>query len=133
MFDISFVELALVGVVALLVIGPKKLPDVARTAGRWIGKIRRMIANAKADMDREFKTDELRKLLTQQQGEMQELRKILDETRSSLDTDVNQLGVNLADNAVPAESPGATGEVKPDSPALPADTAPQTLPHDGQK
>ena len=43
MFDIGFGEIALVGIVALLVVGPKKLPEIARTAGKWIGKTRRMI------------------------------------------------------------------------------------------
>jgi sec-independent protein translocase protein TatB len=135
MFDISLAEIAVIGVVALVVIGPKKLPEVARTAGYWLGKVRRMIANAKTDMNREFKTDDLRNLLTQQQGEMQELRKILDETRSSIETDVKDLGVNLGDKAIPDDSVGEIhNEVKPgDTAALPTASTPQTSPHDGSK
>lgn len=139
MFDISLAEIAVIGVVALVVIGPKKLPEVARFAGYWLGKVRRMIANAKADMNREFKTDDLRNLLTQQQGEMQELRKILDETRSSIEADVKDLGINLEARAIPDDAADASAgeihnEVKPgDTAALPAASTPQTSPHDGPK
>ncbi|MDA1106942.1 MAG: Sec-independent protein translocase protein TatB [Proteobacteria bacterium] len=139
MFDISLAEIAVIGVVALVIIGPKKLPEVARFAGYWLGKVRRMIANAKSDMNREFKTDDLRNLLTQQQGEMQELRKIFDETRSSIEADVKDLGINLEDKAIPDDAAAAPAgeihnEVKPgDTAALPAASAPLTAPHDGSK
>ncbi len=135
MFDISLAEIAVIGVVALVIIGPKKLPEVARTVGYWLGKVRSMIANAKSDMNREFKTDDLRNLLTQQQGEMQELRKILDETRSSIEADVKDLGVNLGDKAIPGDPAGEIhNEVKPgDTAALPAASTPQTSLHDGSK
>jgi sec-independent protein translocase protein TatB len=95
MFDVSFTELALVGIVALLVVGPQKLPGLARSAGVWIGKTRRMIASVKAEVDRELKTDELRKLLTEQQAEVQELRQILDENRTAVEADIKQLSSEL--------------------------------------
>lgn len=95
MFDVSFIELALVGIVALLVVGPQKLPGLARSAGVWIGKTRRMIASVKAEVDRELKTDELRKLLTEQQAEVQELRQILDENRTAVEADIKQLSSEL--------------------------------------
>ncbi len=90
MFDISFGEIALVGIVALLVVGPKKLPELARTAGKWIGKTRRMIESVKADIDREFKTDELRKLLTEQQAEVQQLRQIVEDSRTAIEQDIER-------------------------------------------
>ncbi len=99
MFDVSFGELAVVGIVALLVVGPQKLPGLARSIGLWVGKTRRMIASVKADVDREFKTDELRKLLTEQQEEMRELRHILDENRSAVETDIRQLNSELNTSA----------------------------------
>lgn len=134
MFDISMAEIAVIGVVALVVIGPKKLPEVARFAGYWLGKVRNMIANAKSDMNREFKTDDLRNLLTQQQGEMQELRKIFDETRSSIEADVKDIGVNLDAQAIPNDPAGDThNEVVPDTAALPTASTPLTAPHDGPK
>lgn len=107
MFDIGFSELMLVGVVALLVVGPKKLPELARTAGAWLGKGRRMIATVKADIDRELKTDELRKLLTEQQAEVQELRQMLTDTHSGLETDIKKAVADPSPVAKPLSSPVA--------------------------
>ncbi len=122
MFDISFPELAVVGIIALLVIGPKRLPEVARTAGEWLGKAKRMVARFRTDMDREFKTDELRNLLTQQQEEMQELRKIVEETRGTLD----DAGHQLEDLA----SPPPQSATPPTAIASPISDSP---PHGGAK
>jgi sec-independent protein translocase protein TatB len=62
MFEIGFWELALVGVVALIVVGPERLPGLARTAGLWLGKARRMIADVKAEVDRELQLEELKRV-----------------------------------------------------------------------
>ncbi len=66
MFDIGFWELLLVGVVALLVVGPERLPKLARTAGLWIGRGRRMLSSVKAEIDRELKAEELKQILEKQ-------------------------------------------------------------------
>ena len=60
MFDIGFWELCLIGVVALLILGPERLPSLARTAGLWIGRARRFLSDLKVDIDKELKSDELR-------------------------------------------------------------------------
>ena len=59
MFDIGFTELLVVSVVALLVVGPEKLPKLARTVGIWVGKAKRMVADVKADVDREIRNQEI--------------------------------------------------------------------------
>ena len=67
MFDLGFWELAIIGVVALLVIGPNRLPEVARTAGLYVGKVRRFVASVQRDIDTEIsKAEELNKLLEEQ-------------------------------------------------------------------
>jgi sec-independent protein translocase protein TatB len=66
MFDIGFWELVLIGVIALLVIGPERLPRVARTAGLWIGRARRTLGSVKSEIDRELKAQELREILDRQ-------------------------------------------------------------------
>ncbi|OGT89878.1 MAG: twin arginine-targeting protein translocase TatB [Gammaproteobacteria bacterium RIFOXYA12_FULL_61_12] len=83
MFDIGFMELVLVGVVALLVVGPERLPGLARTAGAWIGRARSFVGNVKADIDRELKAEELKRILEQQQ-KSNPLEQIIDETRYTL-------------------------------------------------
>lgn len=73
MFDIGFWELALILVVALMVIGPDKLPGLARNAGMWTGKARRMIREVKADIDRELANEDLKKSLTAGTNDSREL------------------------------------------------------------
>lgn len=62
MFDVSFGEILIIAVVALIVIGPEKLPKVARTLGLLAGRMQRYVATVKDDIERELKADELRKL-----------------------------------------------------------------------
>lgn len=62
MFDIGFTELLVIGIVALVVIGPERLPKVARTAGQWLGRLNRYVAQVKQDIDRDIRLEELRKM-----------------------------------------------------------------------
>ncbi len=62
MFDVGFWELAIIGIVALVIVGPERLPGLARTAGLWVGKARRMISDVKRDIDRELKASEMSEL-----------------------------------------------------------------------
>jgi len=70
MFDVGFWELCLVGLVSLLVIGPEKLPKVARIAGFWLGKTQHMVASVKEELKEEFKEEEMRQLIQEQQAQM---------------------------------------------------------------
>ena len=62
MFDVSFSEVLVIGVVALLVIGPEKLPKVARTIGAFLGRMQRYVAQVKEEINREVRFEELQKL-----------------------------------------------------------------------
>jgi len=62
MFDIGFSELVVIGVVALLVLGPERLPRLARDAGRWLGRARRYVNRVREEIDREVELSELRRL-----------------------------------------------------------------------
>ncbi len=84
MFDIGFWELAIIGIVALVVIGPDKLPGVARTAGMWVGRTRRFVSQVKTDIDRELKQEELRKALEDDAG-LDEIKKIMNTDQFSID------------------------------------------------
>ena len=83
MFDVGFFELMLIGVVALLVVGPERLPMLARTAGKWLGKGKQMISSVKADIAQEMKAEELKKILEQQQ-QLNPVHEIMDDTRKTL-------------------------------------------------
>ena len=61
MFDIGFTELLLVGLVALVVLGPERLPGAVRTASLWIGRIKRSFNSIKAEVEREIGADEIRR------------------------------------------------------------------------
>jgi len=76
MFDIGFLELAVIAVVGLIVIGPERLPEVARTVGTWVGRFRRFVTSVKADIDRELRQEELRKALERDAG-LDELKQIM--------------------------------------------------------
>ena len=59
MFDIGFLEIVIIASIALVVLGPERLPRAARTAGMWVGRARRMVADVKSDIDREIRESEL--------------------------------------------------------------------------
>jgi len=73
MFDIGFLEIVIVGIIALLVLGPERLPVAARTAGKWIGRARRMTSQFTKEIDRQIELDELRAEL-KKQGESLDIR-----------------------------------------------------------
>ncbi len=76
MFDIGFLELAIIAVVGLIVIGPERLPEVARTIGTWVGKFRRFVSSVKSDIERELRQDEIRKAIERDAG-LDELKQIM--------------------------------------------------------
>ncbi len=83
MFDIGFWELALIGVVALLVVGPDRLPALARTIGLWVGRIRRYVATVRDDIEREIQADELKSMLSKT-DDLNPLKDIIEETTSTI-------------------------------------------------
>ena len=83
MFDIGFWELALIGVVALLVVGPDRLPGLARNVGLWVGRIRRYVASVRDDIEREIQAEELKRVL-QKPSDLNPLKDVVDETKSAI-------------------------------------------------
>ena len=73
MLNIGMTELLAFGIISLLVLGPDKLPEAARFAGKWYGKIKRMISSVQNDIDRELRLSELRE---QMQNEMQRIQEL---------------------------------------------------------
>ncbi len=83
MFDVGFSELLLIGLVSLLVIGPERLPKVARLAGFWLGKTRSMVASVKEEIKLELQAEEMRQIF-KEQSDLQNFQQILDETTDAL-------------------------------------------------
>jgi sec-independent protein translocase protein TatB len=83
MFDISFTELLVIGVIALVIIGPERLPKVARTIGHLVGRAQRYVSDVKTDIQREVELDDLRKLKDQMQDAAQSVKSSLQSTESS--------------------------------------------------
>lgn len=93
MFDVGFSELCLIGLVSLLVIGPEKLPKVARLVGFWLGKTRSMVASVKEEIKLELHAEEMRQIFREQSG-LQEVQQILDETSDTLKSTIDPLSAN---------------------------------------
>jgi sec-independent protein translocase protein TatB len=90
MFDIGFSELLVIGVVALIVIGPEKLPRVARTIGHLAGRLQRYVADVKADINREIELDELRKMRDSMQQAASEMQTAVDKELTKTGDELNQ-------------------------------------------
>ncbi len=92
MFDFGFWELAIVMVVALLVVGPERLPALAGQIGRWVGKAKRMIESVRSDIESEIKAAELKEILEKQQNEIGELKEMLKDTQNEIEKDFEEDG-----------------------------------------
>ncbi len=103
MFDIGFWELTIIGVVALLVIGPERLPRVARTTGLWLGRARRFVSSVKSDIDREIAADELKKALAKQ-ASSPGLYDIIEDTKQT----IQNVGESLAEPPPAEENKAVT-------------------------
>ncbi len=95
----GFTELVLIGIVGLVVIGPERLPGVARTAGKYFGKLRRFMSNVKADVESELRADELREILNKQSDELESLKKVVDEVGKDVGNSVNQVEEAVKESA----------------------------------
>ncbi len=125
MFDIGFWELGLIGVVALLVIGPERLPSVARSVGKWVGTARRFVHSVQADINTEVsKADELKRLL-EEQSRVESLHEIIeqaprDETqRGPVPRVKPDYAVKAADHDATPSSPKEPTPTSADSAASP--------------
>lgn len=91
MFDIAFSELLIIGVVALLIIGPERLPKVARTVGAMLGRLNRYVSEVKGDIDREMRLEELRKLQDEMKTSAQKYEIMASEAGQEIKREVDQV------------------------------------------
>ncbi len=108
MFDIGFSELLMIAIVALVVIGPERLPGVARNVGRFTGRLQRYVNDIKRDFNREIEFDEIRRLQQEMETTVQTMQEAMRVVESTLQQEVARQQSTLpmpvaAANTVPAE------------------------------
>jgi sec-independent protein translocase protein TatB len=104
MFDIGFSEIVVIGVVALVVIGPERLPKTARTLGHLFGRLQRYVNDVKADISREMELDELRKLRSEMQGAARDFEQSVKSATDDVATGVRNVERELNEAAVAAHA-----------------------------
>lgn len=139
MFDIGFPELMVVSVVALLILGPERLPETLRTLGLWLGRLRRSFAAIKTELEDELGMDDIRRQL-HNESVMKEMERIEAEVKNSLDAEdaeATAASERQTENSIAPPQPAATGDTSQadnptkssaatDSPAPVADTTKAT-------
>ncbi len=133
MFDIGFTELMVIAIVALVVIGPEKLPKVARTVGAYIGRLQRYVNDVKADINRELELDELRKFKQTVEDTARGFESSVQAEANSAEAEANKLtqavseplaNLDAAASTVPGSpSPEAMPPLEPSPAAVPANAA----------
>jgi sec-independent protein translocase protein TatB len=135
-FDVGFTELMLIGIVALVVIGPERLPGVARTAGKYFGRLKRFMTTIKADVEQELRADELRAILADQQKELNTIKDSISGAGKEFEKDIgavteaaDSLAQDLDDTPAQSEAvaaPESTDNSVAESPPAPdpAEAAP---------
>jgi len=102
MFDIGFSEIVVIAVVALIVIGPERLPKVARTLGHLFGRMQRYVNDVKADISREMELDELRKLQATVQDAAHAIEQSVNKEITSTESELNSIAQTAAQAVQPA-------------------------------
>jgi len=97
MFDSGFLEMLVIGVIALLVVGPERLPGVATKAGKMVGKMKAFIATTREDIEKELRAEELQNMLSKQKEEISELRDMMQSTKDETQKSFDDVQKNLDD------------------------------------
>ena len=121
MFDIGFSEIVVIAVVALIVIGPERLPKTARTLGHLFGRLQRYVADVKADINREIQLDELKKLQQEVKSAATEIETSMSEVARNVEAGARNVETELnASESTPPAIAAATPTPVPPLPVAPA-------------
>ena len=126
MFDIGFSEMVVIAVVALIVLGPEKLPKVARTAGHLLGRLQRYVNDVKSDINREMQLEELKKLQAQVEDSARNIERSVTKEFQSAEAALNQTAQGVTEPVAAAvasiEAPVAQPVAAVATPAPASDT-----------
>ncbi len=123
MFDIAFSEMIIIGVVALVVIGPERLPKVARTAGHLFGRLQRYVAQVKSDINREMEASELSKVKTEFESAARGFQQDVESQARQTEEEIRQVERDIERQVNPAEPAGAAPALDTPAPPPPAPEA----------
>ena len=151
MFDFGLGELILVGVIALIVLGPERLPEAARTAGRLIGRLQRFVGSVKQEFDTQIELEELRKAKQEFEAAAAQVRDSLKETGTDMEGNLHNIsdglkpwdklpkqrtpadfGVDEGGNPLPDTANTVSDGISDVMPSERSDTSAETLGDDGQ-
>ena len=123
MFDIGFSEIVVIAVVALIVLGPERLPKAARTMGHLFGRLQRYVNDVKADINREMELEELKKLQQEVKSAARDIEQSVSTAVSSVESGARDVEAQLNAGASEAPAPPAPPLAEP-----PAEAAPNAEP-----
>ena len=135
MFDVGFSELMVIALVGLIVIGPERLPKVARTLGHLLGRVQRYVSDVKSDISREMQLEDLKKLQVQVAEQARDLERQVNEQMHKVENDLNQsILAAKPDESIEAAQPymppvpSSAEALTPPSTALPSAQPPSQPP-----
>lgn len=126
MFDVGFQEIMLIFVILLIVVGPERLPKLARTLGLWLGKARTIVASVKSEVEREIRVSEIKQTL-QEQAPTEEIKKLADQVKS-INSDFRTAGQDIQksmDSAV-SETASEINQGSKSTPTVPSQSKPDS-------
>ncbi len=123
MFDVGFSEMLVIGIVALVVIGPERLPKVARTAGVLFGRLQRYVSQVKADINREMEMADLGKVKSEFENAARSFKTDIEAQAADAQREIREVQSQI-DRELAATAQGASGEAAAQpAPAAPAEEA----------
>jgi sec-independent protein translocase protein TatB len=127
MFDFGFSELIVIAVVMLIVVGPERLPKVARTAGHLLGRLQRYVTDVKSDIQREMQLEDLKKLQQQVEQQARELETSVRSQMNSVEADLGKTAAEVTSGMAAATGESSAAVTAPVEDAVPtAPTGPAT-------
>jgi sec-independent protein translocase protein TatB len=107
MFDVGFSEMLVIAIVALVVIGPERLPKVARTAGLLFGRLQRYVATVKSDIAREMEMSELNKVKTDFQEAARSIEQNISQQSRAIEAEVQSAAQQIQEDTSPPKPAAA--------------------------
>ncbi len=104
MFESGFIEMLVIGIIALMVVGPERLPGLASKVGKMVGKMKAFVANTREDIEKEIRAEEMQSMLSKQKEEISELRSMMQDSSKEMVSEVNEASEMLGDSINEAEA-----------------------------